>query len=76
VVKKPENEDEYILESAEKDSLITIMKYYLENIKTIEEVVNLDKEIFLNELTPAIGDNLKTENELSKFTSLFKKGTL
>ena len=76
VAKNWENEDDYILESSEKDSLKTLMKYYTENIKTIEDVVNLDQEFFLNELNLAIEDSLISENELSKLTSLLKKGTL
>ena len=36
----------FIKESVEKDSLKSLMKYYFENIKTIEEVVNLDQDIF------------------------------
>ena len=49
VAKKWVNEDNYIEDSTEKDSLRSLMKYYLENIKTMKEVVNLDEEIFLNE---------------------------
>ena len=48
-VKNLDNEVSYIQESVQKDSLKSLMKYYFENIKTMEEVVNLDEEIFINE---------------------------
>jgi hypothetical protein len=45
----------------------------LKNIKTFEEVVNLDEINFLKELGLATEDRLVTDNELSKLTSLLKK---
>jgi len=73
VAKKWEKEDNYIEESKEKDSLKSLMKYYLDNIKTMEEVVHLNDEIFLNELELATEDSIITEKEISKLTSLLKK---
>ena len=73
VAKNWENEDEFITESVEKDSLRALMRNYLKNIKTFEEVVNLDEINFLKELDLASEDSLITENELSKLTSLMKK---
>lgn len=73
VAKKWANEDKYIEESAEKDSLRSLMKYYLNNIKTMEEVVNLDEEVLLNELDLATKDSFLTEKEISKLSSLLKK---
>lgn len=73
VAKNWDNEDEFIAESTEKDSLRSLMKYYLKNIKTFEEVVNLDEINFLKELGLATEDSLVTENELSKLSSLLKK---
>ena len=67
------NEDNYIEDSTEKDSLRSLMKYYLENIKTMKEVVNLDEEIFLNELDRATEDSFITKKEISKLSSLLKK---
>jgi tRNA C32,U32 (ribose-2'-O)-methylase TrmJ len=68
-----EKETAYIKESVEKDSLKSLMKYYLENIKTMKEVVNLDEEIFLNELDRATEDSFITKKEISKLSSLLKK---
>jgi len=73
VAKKLVNEDNYIEDSTEKDSLRSLMKYYLENIKTMKEVVNLDEEIFLNELNRATEDSFITKKEISKLSSLLKK---
>jgi hypothetical protein len=73
LTKKWENETAYIKESVEKDSLKSLMKYYLENIKTMKEVVNLDEDIFLSEFELVIEDSLITENEISNLTLLMKK---
>ena len=63
----------YIKESVEKDSLKSLMKYYLENIKTMEEVVNLEEDIFFSEFELSIEDSLITDNEISNLTLLMKK---
>ena len=68
-----ENETAFIKESPEKDSLRLLLKYYLENIKTMEDVVNLEQDKFLNEFKLVIDDSLVTDAELSKLTSLLKK---
>jgi len=68
-----EKETAYIKESVEKDSLKSLMKYYLENIKTMKEVVNLEQDIFLSEFEVAIEDSLITDKEISKLTLLMKK---
>lgn len=68
-----ENETAFIKEAPEKDSLRLLLKYYLENIKTMEDVVNLEQDKFLNELKLVIDDSLVTDAELSKLTSLLKK---
>ncbi len=49
------------------------MKYYLENIKTKEDVVNLEQDIFLSEFKLTIEDSLITDNEISNLTLLMKK---
>jgi hypothetical protein len=68
-----ENETAFIKEAPEKDSLRLLLKYYLENIKTMEDVVNLEQDKFLNEFKLVIDDSLVTDAELSKLTSLLKK---
>lgn len=72
-VKNLDNEVSYIQESVQKDSLKSLMKYYFENIKTMEEVVNLDEEIFLNEFKSVIEDSILTDEEISKLTMLLKR---
>jgi hypothetical protein len=66
-------ETSYIKESIEKDSLKSLMKYYLENIKMMEDVVNLEPDIFLSEFELVIEDSLITDNEISNLTLLMKK---
>jgi hypothetical protein len=73
LTKNWENETAYIKESVEKDSLKSLMKYYLENIKTMEEVVNLEEDIFFSEFELSIEDSLITDNEISNLTLLMKK---
>lgn len=73
VSKNWEKEAAYIKESVEKDSLKSLMKYYLENIKTKEDVVNLEQDIFFSEFKLAIEDSLITDNEISNLTLLMKK---
>jgi hypothetical protein len=74
VVKNWDNEVKHINESVQKDSLKTLMIYYLENIKSMEEVVNLDEEKFSNEFKLVIEDSIITDEEISKLTLLLKKG--
>ena len=73
VSKNWEKETAYIKESLEKDSLKFLMQYYLENIKTMEDVVNLEQDIFLSEFNIAIEDSLITANEISNLTLIMKK---
>ena len=73
VSKNWEKETAYIKESLEKDSLKFLMQYYLENIKTMEDVVNLEQDIFLIEFNIAIEDSLITANEISNLTLLMKE---
>ncbi len=68
-----DNEAAYIKDSTEKDSLKLLVKYYLENIKTMEEVVNLDNDIFLSEFKVVIEDSSITKEELSNLTLLLTK---
>jgi hypothetical protein len=49
------------------------MKHYFENIKTMEEVVNLDEKIFINEFKSVIEDSILTDEEISKLTMLLKR---
>jgi hypothetical protein len=72
-VKNLDNEFSYIQESVQKDSLKSLMKYYFENIKTMEEVVNLEEDIFINEFKSVIEDSILTDEEISKLTMLLKR---
>ena len=73
VEKNWESETAFIKKSVEKDSLKSLMNYYLHNIKTMEDVVNLDEDIFHIEFESIIKDSLVTQNELSKLTQILKK---
>ena len=72
-IKNWDNEVKHINESVQKDSLRSLMIYYIENVKSVEEVVNLDEEKFLKEFNLVIDDSLITDEEISKLTLLLKK---
>ena len=68
-----DTETAYIKESSEKDSLKSLLNYYLKNIKTAKEVVNLEKDKFFIEFSDAVEDSLITEKEISILSQLMKK---
>jgi hypothetical protein len=68
-----ENEVKHIKDSAQKDSLKALLFYYIENIKSTEEVVNLDTEIFSKELKQVTEDSIISDEDISKLTLLLKK---
>jgi len=72
-VKDWDKEVKHIHESAEKDSLKALLIYYIDNIKSMEDVVNLEEENFLKEFNLVIEDSLITSKEISKLTLLLKK---
>ena len=72
-VKDWDKEVKHIHESAQKDSLKALLIYYIDNIKSMEDVVNLEKENFLKEFNLVIEDSLITSKEISKLTLLLKK---
>ena len=72
-VKDWENEVKHIDQSAQKDSLRALLIYYIENIKSMEDVVNLEEEKFLKEFNYVIEDSLITGEEISILTLLLKK---
>ncbi len=63
----------HIKDSAQKDSLKALLFYYLEDIKSMEEVVNLDTEIFAKEFNQVIEDSIISDEDISKLTFLLKK---
>lgn len=73
IAKNWDTETAYIKESSEKDSLKSLLNYYLKNIKTAKEVVNLDKDKFFIEFSDAVEDSLISEKEISELTQLLKK---
>ena len=73
IAKNWDTETAYIKESSEKDSLKSLLNYYLKNIKTAKEVVNLEKDKFFIEFSDAVEDSLITEKEISILSQLLKK---
>jgi hypothetical protein len=73
VVHDWDNEVKYIDASVQKDSLKALLIYYIENIKSMEDVVNLEEEYFIQEFNLVIEDSLITDEEISKLTLLLKK---
>ena len=68
-----ESETSHINDSVQKDSLRSLMIYYFENIKSMEDVVNLDQQKILEEFELVIEDSLITDEEISKLTLLMQK---
>ncbi|MBK9099863.1 MAG: hypothetical protein IPM14_17520 [bacterium] len=62
-----------INDSANKDSLKSLLKYFLDNVKSVEEIVNLEEEKFEEELKIALSDSIISDNEISNLTSILKK---
>lgn len=73
IAKNWDTETAYIKESAEKDSLKSLLDYYLNNIKTAKEVVNLEKNKFFIEFSDAIEDSLISEKEISQLSLILKE---
>ncbi|MCW8802790.1 MAG: hypothetical protein OQK57_00180 [Ignavibacteriaceae bacterium] len=73
VAKNWEKEVNHIKDSAQKDSLKALLIYYIENVKSMEEVVNLDTDIFLKEFNQVSEDSTISDEDISKLTSLLKK---
>ena len=73
VDKNWDNEVKHIEESVQKDSLRSLMFYYIKNVKSMEEVVNLDEENFIKEFGVVIEDSIITDEEISQLTLLLKK---
>jgi len=73
IAKNWDTETTYIKESPEKDSLKSLLDYYLNNIKTAKEVVNLEKNKFFIEFSDAIEDSLISEKEISQLSLILKE---
>jgi hypothetical protein len=73
LVKKLDAELVPVNESSQKDSLRSLLIYYLKNVKSTEEVVNLEQEKFLKEFELFIKDSLISDDEISKLTLLLNK---
>ena len=63
----------FIKDSEQKDSVGILLQFYFKNIKTMEEVVNLENDLFLSELEDVIEDSVVTDNEVTKLTQILKK---
>lgn len=63
----------HVTNSANKDSLKSLVKYFLNNVKSFEEVVNLEEEKFTKEFKAVIADSIITDSEISNITSILKK---
>lgn len=73
VVENWDEEVKYIKDSVHKDSLKALMIFYMQNIKSMEEIVNLEEEKFLKEFKVVVNDSIITEEDISKLTLLLKK---
>lgn len=68
-----DNELVHITDSANKDSLKSILNYFLKNVKSLEEIVNLDEEYFMDEFKNAVADSIISDSEISNLSSILKK---
>jgi len=73
IIKNWDNEFKYVYASPQKDSLKNLLVYYVDNIKSLDEVVDKDEKSFVNEFESAIKDSLISKDEISKLTFLVKK---
>lgn len=63
----------HVTNSANKDSLKNLVKYFFKNVKSFEEVVNLEEEKLFKEFKVVIADSTITDSEISNITSILKK---
>lgn len=68
-----EGELSFVNNSAEKDSLKSLLIFYVDKIETLDEVVNLDEKSFLKEFDQVIEDSVISKTEISKLTMLMEK---
>jgi len=63
----------FVNNSAEKDSLKSLLIFYVDKIETLDEVISLDEKSFLKEFGQIIEDSVISKTEISKLTMLMKK---
>ena len=73
IVKNWDNDLKYIYESEQKDSLKKLLTYYVDNIKSIDELTTIDEKSFINAFDSVIEDSIISSEEISKLTSLVEK---
>jgi hypothetical protein len=73
IVSDWESELSFVTNSAEKDSLKSLLIFYVDKIETLDEVINLDEKSFLKEYGQILEDSVITKTEISKLTMLMKK---
>jgi hypothetical protein len=73
IIRNWDNDLKYVSASSQKDSLKNLMVYYVDNIKSLDEVVHTNEKSFVKEFESVIEDSLITKDEISKLTTLVKK---
>jgi hypothetical protein len=73
IIRDWDKELKYVYASPQKDSLKNLLVYYVDNIKSLDEVVHKDEKSFANEFKSAIEDSIISKDEISKLTMLVKK---
>jgi|GEM_PF-736295 len=64
---------EYLKNSPEKDSLRTLLKFYIKELKSFGDINDERSEKFFDLFNGAIDDSIITVSELSELTYLIKK---
>jgi len=73
IIKNWDEELKYVYKSKQKDSLKTLLTFYIDNIKSLDEVTSLNQNSFLSEFNLVIEDSLVSEREISKLTLLLEE---
>lgn len=73
IIRDWDKELTYVYASPQKDSLKNLLVYYVDNIKSLDEVVHKDEKSFVNEFKSAVEDSIISKDEISKLTMLVKK---
>ena len=73
IIRNWDDEFKYINPSPQKDSLKNLLVYYVDNIKSLNEVIDTDEKSFAKEFESVIEDSIISKDEISELTTLVKK---
>ena len=65
-----EDHFKFVIDNAEKDSLKILLKYFVDNFESTDEITSEATENVLNFLETALSDSIITNNELGYLTKI------